>query len=187
MSADLDAKQDTQTVTPEGRPVKPLIDGVKMHKSTIHVDDRGTLCEIHNKLWEFLEEPVEHVYYVTIRQMMVKGWIYHKTYTDRLMVLRGTAKVVLYDYRAWERSMDESKPKSATAGMINELYLHEAEPTLISFPPYVVHAVQSVGDEDLLFVNMPTKPYNYKKPDKHRIPLESDKIDYNFNDRPLGY
>ena len=41
--------QDRQSVTAEGKPIEELIAGVKLHASTIHVDDRGTVCEIYNQ------------------------------------------------------------------------------------------------------------------------------------------
>jgi dTDP-4-dehydrorhamnose 3,5-epimerase len=40
-------KKDQQTVTVDGQPMTRLIEGVIVKSAVTHIDDRGTLCEIH--------------------------------------------------------------------------------------------------------------------------------------------
>jgi dTDP-4-dehydrorhamnose 3,5-epimerase len=107
---------------------------------------------------------------VTIRPGQVKGFVLHKTYSDRLFFSMGTVKMVLYDDR-------EGSP---TRGRLNELYFSEESRGHLVIPPNVWHAAQNVGSTDALFVNCPTKPYNHAAPDKWLLPKDSDLIPYSF-------
>ena len=114
-----------------------------------------------------------HIYRATIRPGKVKGWIEHHNHDDRLMVIQGECKVVLFDNR----------PASPTHEMINELYVTEHQPTLVVIPSRVFHALENIGRIDVMFINSPTEPYNYEQPDKYRLPLENDRIPYSFEER----
>jgi dTDP-4-dehydrorhamnose 3,5-epimerase len=159
-----------QTVTPEGERVDELIDGVVLRQSVTHPDERGTVCEIYNPLWGLSDEPLVYVYQITIRPGQVKGFVLHKTYSDRLFFSSGTVKAVLYDDR-------EDSP---THGMLNELHFSDHNRSNLVIPPGVWHAMKNVGTTDALFVNCPTKPYNHEDPDKWSLPKDSDLIPYSF-------
>jgi dTDP-4-dehydrorhamnose 3,5-epimerase len=159
-----------QTVTREGEGVDSLIDGVVVRNAITHPDERGTVCEIYNPAWGLSHEPLVYVYQVTIRPGQVKGFVLHRTYSDRLFFSFGTAKVVLYDDR-------EGSP---TRGMLNELHFGEHNRAHLVIPPCVWHAVKNVGSTDAVFVNCPTKPYNHEDPDKWALPRDSDQIPYSF-------
>lgn len=159
-----------QTVTPDGRSVQPLIEGIRIHHPTTHQDERGTLCEIYSRAWKFDDVPLVHAYLVTVRPRKVKGWAIHQTQIDRYFFVQGSLKVVLYDAR-------EGSP---THGMINERVFSEANRALLSVPPLVYHAVENVGETDGLLFNIPSDPYDYEKPDKLTLPLVNDLIPYSF-------
>jgi dTDP-4-dehydrorhamnose 3,5-epimerase len=135
-----------------------------------HPDERGTLCEIFNPAWDLSDEPLVFVYQVTIRPGQVKGFVLHKTYSDRLFFSIGTVKVVLYDDR-------EGSP---TRGMLNELHYSEHNRTVLVIPPGVWHAVQNVGSIDSMMINCPTKAYRHEDPDKWALPRDSELIPYSF-------
>jgi dTDP-4-dehydrorhamnose 3,5-epimerase len=135
-----------------------------------HPDERGTLTEIFNPTWDLSDEPLVYVYQVTIRPGQVKGFVLHKTYSDRLFFSQGTVKVVLYDDRE----------ESPTRGRVNELFFSEESRGHLVIPPNLWHAVQNVGSTDALFVNCPTKPYNHKDPDKWALPKDNDVVPYSF-------
>lgn len=166
--------KDSQRATAEGETIVSLPQGMKIHRSSTHLDERGSLCEIHNHLWEFLDDPIVHVYKVTIRPGKIKGWTKHATYQDRAMLIEGDLRVVLYDDRS----------DSPTHKQVSELFFSGNNPTLFNIPSHVYHAFQNIGTKDLTFINMPTKPYCYKHPDKYRLPLENDLIPYKFLDSP---
>jgi dTDP-4-dehydrorhamnose 3,5-epimerase len=164
------ARQFKQTVTEKSEPVGDLIDGVVRRQAITHPDERGTLTEVFNPAWGLSDQPLVYVYQVTIRPGQVKGFVLHRTYSDRLFFSLGTVKVVLYDDR-------EGSP---TRGMLNELFFSEHNRGNLVIPSNVWHAAQNVGLKDALFVNCPTKPYNHEDPDKWALPSDSDQIPYRF-------
>lgn len=170
------AKKDGQTVTPEGKPTKPMIDGVRIRWATTHPDDRGSVCEIFNPAWGFHEAPLVYVYTAMIRPNKIKGWVVHREQDDRLFVSQGTLRFVLYDDRK----------DSPTHKMLNEIFIGEQSRALIIIPAGVYHALQNVGRTDAVFVNVPTKAYNHANPDKYRLPIHNDLIPYRFEDGSGG-
>jgi len=132
-------KKDQQTVTLDGQPVARLIQGDIVKSAVTHIDDRGTLCEIHTPYAPPLEKPV----------------------------------VVLYD----------SRPDSATFGLVNEIYRTNLDRNLTVIPAFVYDAHQNIGTTDALFVSMPTRAYQHDDPDLYRFPIDSGEIPYRFDDR----
>ena len=163
-------RKDPPTVTPEGKSIQTLIDGVRLRPAITVPDDRGTVCEIFCSEWTFDEFPMVYAYQVTIRPQRVKGWVVHHLQDDRIFLSQGTVRVVLYDDR----------PESPTYKMVNELFIGEHNRALLRIPRNVYHAIQNVGTVDVLFINVPTRPYNHADPDKYRLPLNNDVIPYRF-------
>src|SRR5262249_34827629 len=137
--------KDTQTVTPEGKSVKTLIDGVRIRPATTIPDDRGTVCEVINPAWKFDDAPLVYLYQVTIRPQRIKGWVVHRHQDDRLFFSRGAIRIVLYDDR----------PESPTYKMLNELFIGEENRALVRIPAGVYHALQNIGNTDAMFINAP--------------------------------
>jgi dTDP-4-dehydrorhamnose 3,5-epimerase len=164
------AVRDPQTVTPKGVRVDDVIHGVRVRRAITHSDDRGTLCEMYDTRWDFTEEPLVYAYQLTIRPGQAKGWVVHLEQDDRMFFSAGTAKAVLYDAR-------EDSP---THGLINELYFDAHNRGLLRIPKGVFHALANVGGDDVVAVNMPTRPYRHDDPDKLRLPLDTDEIPYRF-------
>jgi len=172
----LGAVPDEQTVTPAGQPVRDLIAGVQVRSAVTHVDDRGELCEIYDPAWGVLPEPVVYVYQAMVRPGKTKGWILHREQDDRLFVALGFIRIVLYDARA----------ESPTCGRLNEIFLSERNRGLVVIPRGVFHAVQNVGSFDAYYVNMPTRAYNHRAPDKLRLPPDTDQIPFSLTLRAGG-
>lgn len=156
------AAKDRQSVTAEGEPFQDEIDGVVVRHSVTHADERGTLTEIYDRRWGFTADPVEYVYCSTLRPGRVRGWVVHLEQDDRLFFVKGTAKLALYDAREG----------SETFGRVNVHYLGDHDRALVRIPAGVVHAVKNVGDDEVVFTNLPTRPYVHEDPDKYRFPLD---------------
>lgn len=92
----------------------------------------------------------------------------HATYDDRLYFANGCAKVAFYDAR-------EGSP---TEGLVAVRFLGAHDRGLLVIPRGVYHAVRNVGANDLTFINMPTRAYDYASPDKYRLPEGSTAIPY---------
>ncbi len=166
-------RKDAQTVTPDGEPIAPMIEGVKLRYAITHPDERGSVTEVFDPRWGFTDAPLVYLYEFTIRPGIVKGWIKHALQTDRIFLQRGSVRVVLYDDR----------PDSLTYQMLNQFTLTEQNRGVICFPPEVYHALENVGMTDVVCINMPTHAYNHENPDKYRLPLENDLIPFKFGGR----
>lgn len=162
--------KDVQTVTSSGEQIAKLPDGVRIKPLTTQTDERGTLVELMDERWDWAGEPMVYAYAVTIRPGVVKGWVHHKTYADRLALVQGEMLVVLYDDR-------EDSP---THGLLAKVFMTEHHRQLLRIPANLWHAVQNIGDKDVLMMNFPTRPYDHENPDKYRLPLENDIIPYSF-------
>jgi dTDP-4-dehydrorhamnose 3,5-epimerase len=127
--------KDGQFVTPEGKPCRRMIEGVRIRDLVLHTDDRGTVCEMFDPRWGWHPDPLVFTYFYTIRPGLIKGWAMHKNHEDRYCIMQGEIRVVLYDSRA----------DSPTFGLVVEHYLTEHHRQLLSIPSGVWHADQNVG------------------------------------------
>lgn len=162
--------KDVQTVTPDGRPVVPLPEGMTFKELPTHLDERGSICELFDPRWSWNEAPFAYAYLFTIRPGKIKGWGMHRRHEDRYALLYGEMLVVLYDAR----------PDSPTFGLVSKIVLSEHNRRLMNIPAGIWHANQNLGQKDVVVVNFPTIPYDHHDPDKYRLPLDTDQIPYSF-------
>ena len=169
-------KKDTQTVTPDGVPVAPRIEGLLIRRQAPIEDERGEVCEIYSLAWNIHPGPLVYAYQVMIRPGKVKGWVVHRRQDDRLFLSVGVARFACYDDRA----------DSPSCGQLNVFTISDRSRALVVIPRGVYHAVQNIGTQDLTFINLPTAPYNHADPDKFRLPLKNDLIPFAFDDNLGG-
>jgi dTDP-4-dehydrorhamnose 3,5-epimerase len=167
-------RKDPPSIAPDGTPLQRLIDGVVVRYQRPIEDRRGEILEIYRPSWGVHPDPLVHVYQVRIRPGAIKGWVMHEQQEDRLFFLTGVLRWALYDDR----------PASPTRGLVNDLVFSERAPALLVIPRGVFHAVRNIGTTDAMFVNMPTRPYEYAAPDKLRLPLKNARIPFDFDDGP---
>lgn len=146
------------------------IKGVEIKRLKVIPDERGWLMEIMRADDGFFEK-FGQVYLSAVYPGVVKGWHYHKVQRDNLCVVKGMAKLVLYDDRE----------KSATKGNLSELFLGEKNPLLVSIPPGVLHGMKGIGTEPAYFINLPTELYNYDEPDEYRVDPHSAEVPYDWS------
>lgn len=168
--------KDTSTVTVLGDSKTELVEGAVLRRAVVHPDERGELTEIFSTAWGVEPTPCPYIYQTMLRAGKIKGWVYHKLQTDRFAITTGHLKIVLFDPR-------ETSP---TRGKVCEIFLTERNRGLLTIPPYVIHAVQNIGETDAVWINMPTVPYDHESPDKFRVPLGSPDVPYSF-DRGQGW
>jgi len=147
-----------------------VILGVRTKALKLIPDERGFLMEILRE-----DDPIFERFgqaYLTVAYPgIVKGWHYHKRQQDYFTVLKGMAKVVLYDDR-------ETSP---TRGEVNEFFLGERNPTLVVIPPLVIHGLKGIGVEPAYLLNIPTHKYEYSEPDEFRIDPHDNDIPYDWD------
>lgn len=166
--------KDQQTVTPTGESVRKQIEGVILNRRPLHEDERGELVEVYNPAWGIHPDPLAYVYMATVRPGAVKGWVMHAKQDDRVFVIKGTLRWVLFDNR-------EASP---TFKMVNAFTVSERNRGLLTIPKGVYHAAENIGQEDAYFINLPTRAYDHADPDKFRLPVKNDLIPFDFDASP---
>lgn len=148
---------------------KQLIHGVQVKQLKWIPDERGKLMEML-RCDEPMFQKFGQVYITTCYPGMVKAWHYHQNQADNMVVVKGMAKVALYDQR-------ESSP---TKGLVNEFFIGEDNPMLIHIPAMVLHGFKAYGSEPAYVVNTVTQPYNHQQPDEFRIDPFNNNIPYDW-------
>jgi len=138
-----------------------MIEGVKKAPLTRRADDRGFVTEI-------LRSDDEHftkfgqVYVATCRRGVAKAWHAHRFQTDYFYIVKGTAKIGLYDDR--EGSPTRGEYMTVIMG-------EEGEDILLVIPPGVWHGQMALSEMSYL-INIPSEPYNRQNPDELRKGIE---------------
>jgi dTDP-4-dehydrorhamnose 3,5-epimerase len=159
-------RRDVQTVTPDGKPLARLPDGMVVRELVTHTDERGTVCELYDARWGVSTAPLVFAYMFTIRPGCAKGWGIHYEHEDRYSFMAGELELVFYDAR----------PDSPTSGEESRLVLSELHRKLVTIPRGVWHAERNIGAVDVRVVNFPSIPYDHTNPDKYRLPLDTDEL-----------
>lgn len=147
-----------------------MIQGVKVKKLKVILDERGRLMEMLRNDDELFIK-FGQVYLTTAYPGVIKAWHYHKIQTDHFVVVHGIMKIVLYDGRK----------DSATFGQIDEYFAGVHNPVLIQIPPMVMHGFKCISEHEAIVINCPTELYNYESPDEYRIDPHSSEISYNWD------
>lgn len=150
-----------------------MIDGVKTKKLRVIPDARGRLTEILRSDDSEIFSEFGQVYVTTTLPEVVKAWHFHKIQTDNFACIQGMVQVALFDAR----------PDSPTYGEINEFFIGIHNPTLVVVPPGVYHGWKCISLEEAMIINIPTKPYNYEKPDEYRVEWNDPSIPYDWSKR----
>jgi dTDP-4-dehydrorhamnose 3,5-epimerase len=148
-----------------------LIDGVTLTPIVANSDERGSLSELLTTR-DGPIEPIVHVYQVTSMAGSIRAWVYHRKQFDRLAFINGRFKIALYDIR----------PGSPSANRVNVLVLGSEHPALLRIPPLVIHGVGNIGAETATFVNLPTRAYDPRDPDKCRLRVSDPRMPFRFDD-----
>ncbi len=146
-----------------------MIDGVKLKNLKIIPDERGRLMEILRGDDDVFEQ-FGQVYMTTTYPGVIKAWHLHKQQTDNIAVVKGMLKLALYDDR-------EGSP---TRGEVNEFFIGEHNPILVQVPTDVYHGWKCMSETEAIVINIPTQSYNYREPDEHRLPYDSEVIPYDW-------
>ena len=147
-----------------------LIEGVKVEPFVFRRDGRGALVELMTAR-DNADLVVPHVYQVFCEPGSVRAWVYHERQSDRLAYTSGQFRLALFDLR-------EDSP---TYAVLNVLDVGEANPCLVTIPPFVVHGLANIANTIASFVNLPTNYYDPAWPDKQRLPFPDERIPYRFD------
>lgn len=118
------------------------------------LDDRG-----YSFMDIFSESSMEgQINYSVVNPGVIKAWHRHKLQTDFWMVVRGDAKVGLYD--------EEKKEAKA-------IFIGEHNPQLITIPPGIWHGMTAIGDQPCGLLYYVTRKYDPQNPDEERASYDA--------------
>lgn len=140
------------------------IDGVRFRATRPVPHQDGHLTEVARTSWEIFAQPIVQVHVTTTLPGRVRAWGVHTSVTDRLFVVAGLVKIVVFDGR-------EDSP---TFGRINEFVVSERNPGLLVIAPRLYHGWKNLGTSEATIINMPDRMYDYDAPDALHLDWESD-------------
>jgi len=146
-----------------------MIKGTRIKKLKVYFDSRGRLMEIlrcDDKIFQKFGQ----VYITTAKPGIVKAWHMHKKQDDHFVCLVGKIRLALYDGRK----------NSSTYKKVNEFILDAKKPILVQIPKSVYHGFKGISKVESIVINIPTRPYNLKKPDEYRLDAFDNDISYNW-------
>ena len=149
-----------------------MIEGVVLKPLRVVPDERGWLMEIIRRDDPFFVG-FGQTYLTAIYPGVVKGWHWHRRQIDHFCVIKGMAKVVLYDRR----------DGSPTHGEVNEFFIGEKNPSVVVIPCGVLHGMKGIGAEPAFLLNLTTEPYNHADPDEFRVPPHDGTIPYDWTQK----
>jgi dTDP-4-dehydrorhamnose 3,5-epimerase len=147
-----------------------VIEGVRIKPLKMIPDERGFVMEMLRDDDDVFQR-FGQVYLSVVYPGVVKGWHYHAKQTDHFVIVKGMAKVVLYDRREGSKSRGE----------VNEFFMGEHNPILLVIPPHVLHGMKGIGTEPAYLVNTPTEHYVHAQPDEFRMAPDDPSIPYDWS------
>jgi UDP-2-acetamido-2,6-beta-L-arabino-hexul-4-ose reductase len=119
-----------------------------------HVDSRGYLIEILKD--NEITEEIKQVYSSVSKPGAVRGNHYHMKKIEWLSVIRGKARMLCEDNNKKEKE---------------ELIISADTPMIIKINPYVSHAIQNIGNEDMYLLVIANKVFDKEYPDVYSVNL----------------
>lgn len=151
-------------VARDGSHRESLLDGVVLRRTRPVPHEDGHLTEVARTDWAELVNPIVQVHVTTTLAGRVRAWGLHQRSTDRLFVVSGTVKIVLFDGRT----------DAPTHGQFNEFVVSERAPVLLCIPPNLYHGWKNIGTTEAAIINMPDRAYLHDGPDALDLPWDSE-------------
>lgn len=146
-----------------------MIKGVVVKKVLKHADQRGFFAELV-KLGEDTFHEVLQTSYSETNPGVIKAFHVHD-YWEMWCVIKGQAKVVLYDMRRY----------SATKGETQIIYTGEDNMMVIAIPGQVAHGYKSIGDKAMGIIYHATEAYDPQNITIKTIPADDPKINFDWS------
>ena len=144
-----------------------MIDGVEIIPLRQIPDERGKVMHMLRADAPHFEEFGE-IYFSVVEVGAIKAWHLHERMTINYAVPHGRIKLVVYDDR-------EGSP---TKGELEEIFLGEANYSLVTVPPFVWNGFKGIGEHAAIVANCATIPHD--PGEIVRLDPFSDKIPYDW-------
>jgi dTDP-4-dehydrorhamnose 3,5-epimerase len=144
-----------------------VVDGVEIIPLRQIPDERGKVMHMLRADAPHFEEFGE-IYFSVVEVGAIKAWHLHERMTINYAVPHGRIKLVVYDDR-------EGSP---TNGELEEIFLGEANYSLVTVPPFVWNGFKGIGEHAAIVANCATIPHD--PGEIVRLDPFSDKIPYDW-------
>jgi len=161
-AAELVAKQSA--VTRQGELRHRPIAGVTFRATRPVPHEDGHVSEVARADWDVLGGPIVQVHVTTTFAGRIRAWGLHRLGSDRLFVVDGLVKIVVFDGRNG----------SSTFGNLNEFTVSPKNPGLLVVAPDLYHGWKNIGTTEAIIINMPTRMYDHEIPDALDLPWDSE-------------
>ena len=153
------------------------IDGVVRERFPRVAYQHGSLTEVVNRSWhDMFDSGVEHLYLISNPNAESRDeWYVHQHVTDRYVIVDGHLDVALYDGRA-------DSPTAGTLLVTELLGIEDDGFAGLRIPNGVWHSFSS-RRERLILMNAKSPGYDRTKPDKQRMPMPNDEVDFSWSSR----
>ena len=141
-----------------------MIEGVATKKIIKHSDERGFFTELV-KFGEPTFHKIMQTSYSETKPGVIKAFHLHD-YWEIWCVIKGRAKVVLYDMR----------PASPTHKQTEVIYAGEDDMSAIAIPPGVGHGYEALGDSNMGIIYHAEEAYDPNNVTIKNIPPDSPEI-----------
>jgi dTDP-4-dehydrorhamnose 3,5-epimerase len=150
-----------------------MIQGIQVKRLRVFCDERGRLMEILRCDEAAFKASGQfgQVYMTTAYPGVTKAWHFHRKQWDNMSVVKGMMKIVCYDDR-------EGSP---TRGEVNEFFVGEHNPIVVTIPPMVYHGFKCISETEALVINTVSEPFNYQAPDELRLDPHQNHIPYDWS------
>ncbi len=115
-----------------------------------HLDSRGCLVEVLRA--DEISRDMKHFYFSTSRPGAIRGNHYHHRKTEWFCVVRGIGRLVL---------------EHRDSGYREEITMAGDCPMTVEIPPGFVHAIQNVGDAEMLLLVVVDEVFDPEDPDTY--------------------
>ena len=141
-----------------------MLPGVKIKPLRRFADERGFFTEIMREDWKDIlgEDKIAQANLSITYPGVVRAWHRHlRGQVDYFVVVRGTAKICVYD--------EESRE-------LNEIISTGENLQVVRVPGHYWHGFKALGVEPVYLVYFVTRLYNYADPDEERRPWNDPTI-----------
>ena len=145
-----------------------MIHGVVIKKVIKHEDERGFFAELV-KSGEKSFHKILQTSYSETKPGVIKAWHIHN-YWEIWCVVKGQAKVVLYDMRL----------KSPSCGKFQEIYTGEDKMLVIAIPGEVAHGYKPLGKKTMGIIYHASEAYNSKNITIRTIAYDDPSIGFDW-------
>ena len=140
-----------------------MLEGVSLHRLKKNYDERGYFVEIMRKdAKDIFDDEIVQANYSLTYPNIVRAWHRHvRGQTDYFLVIRGAAKICVYDDKT---------------GELDEIISNGEELQIVRIPGHYWHGFKALGNEPVYLIYFVNRLYDYSNPDEERRPWNDQSI-----------